>query len=353
MRRNLVALALLVLAGTGARAADCIETLRSDSTQPLPMPAFAHARSVAWMDGATLLIGTQGGVRAYRIADGSSRVVVSGAAAPNGIPEVENLDSDGRTLAAYNADYTDLTAALPTGKILAAHRYPVIQVCDLAVHGGTTVVLGPKHPKLLQADRFGALWIGKAGDPFDKFRLLHPMGGAAETVFRRALFPYGGAVVIRSDETIAFITPAEPGIFQYRPDGQALPRLAPQLQELMVPRLPEAISKYAMDLKGRYEQIYNRQRSADDLVDTANGLAIVVRAAEGARVWWELWFPDASGIRRRIRLSPEQNRPTGGHLRCEARGNLIACITPMYAGPNTAGPPDLLMFNLDHSVPCH
>ncbi len=350
---GLVLAALLVLNGSAAAAADCIETLRKDVDQPLPLPAFAHARSVAWMDAETLLIGTQGGVRAYRIADGSSRVVVSGAAAPHGIPEVENLDTDGRTLAAYNSDYTDLTADLSTGKILAAHRYPVIQVCDLAVHGRTMAVLGPNHPKLLQADRFGALWIGKAGDPFDKFRLLHPMGGAAETVFRRALFPYGGAVVIRSDETIAFITPAEPGVFRYRADGQALPRLAPQLQELMVPRLPEAISKYAMDLKGRYQEIYNRQRSADDLVDTANGLAIVVRAAEGTRVWWELWFPDANGIRRRIRLSPEQNRPTGGHLRCDARGNRIACISLMYAGPNTAGPPNLLMFNLERSVPCH
>jgi hypothetical protein len=348
-----VIVALLALAGSRAGAADCVGTLRTDSARLLPLPAFAHARSVAWLDAATLLIGTQGGIRTYQIAGGTSRVVVSGAAAPKGMPEVDHLETDGRTLAACNNDYTDLTADLSSGAILGAHRYPVIQVCDLAVRGRTLVVLGPKNPKLLNGDRFGALWIGKPGDSFDAFRLLHPMGGAAEAIFKRALPPYGGAVVIRSDETIAFITPAEPGVFQYRPDGRALPRLAPQLQELVVPRLPEAFSRYAMDLEGRYQQIYNRQRSADDLIDTASGLAIVVRASEGARVWWELWFPDARGIRRRIRLSPEQRRPSGGHLRCDARGNLIACITPMYAGPNQAGLPNLLMFNLDHAAPCH
>jgi hypothetical protein len=144
------------------------------------------------------------------------------------------------------------------------------------------------------------------------------------------------------------ITAAEAGVHRFAPDGTALPTLGSALTELVPPRLNEIRRLFGADVEGRYHEVLNRQPIADDLIETSAGLAIVVRRAAGGKLWWELWFPDASGgARRRIRLELEEKRTIGGHLRCAGRGRRLACLfgrmTELF-NPDRAS---IVLFDLD------
>jgi hypothetical protein len=72
--------------------------------------------------------------------------------------------------------------------------------------------------------------------------------------------------------------------------------------------------------------VLNTQPILEDLVLTPRGPALVVRIAEKERVRWELWWPRSDG--RSVpptKLGIDRIGPYG-HLQCDARGRLLACV---------------------------
>ncbi|HKO56594.1 MAG TPA: hypothetical protein VJ276_12005, partial [Thermoanaerobaculia bacterium] len=344
----LTRLLLAAILAAGTAAAQPCETLEPSLVKQLAMPTFARIGGVAWRNGGKLLIGSESGVNEYDLVSGDVRRVVSASAVPYGLPDVMNLATDGQRLFAFNLDYSDLAFDLDGAKILRARRHAALQIADVAVRGNIVAVLG--RPVLLKAD-FGSLWVGPIGAPWQEFRGIHPLGGEAADIYKGAFAPYGGAVVIRKDGTIAIATPAEPGVLRFAADGTQLPTIGRGLTELMVPRLPEILRRYASDVEGRYSQIINRQPTIDDLLDTSDGLAIVVRRVVADRVTWELWFPDDEGKRRVVRLGVSDD-VTGGHLHCDARGSKIACTFGKSTGAAKPQLPQLALFDLKQARAC-
>lgn len=341
--RHAVAIALLLAAPRLFAA--CEETLRPALVRELTAPALKYAGSVAWLDDEAVAIGAAGGVFEYTLADGALRNLVPSRPIPHGLGNVEDVASDGRTLVAFNDDYSDLAYDLTSAKLVSAQRGPAFEVIDLAVRDDTLVLLG--FPAVAKLEEGGALWIAKLGAKRDAFRLLHQVDDEAVENLRSCLPPFGGATLVQEDGTIAMITAAEPGVRRFRPDGTPLPTLGAGLHELVVPRIHE-VRQYAADIMRRY-RVLNAQPIGVDLIETSHGLAIVVRRVSKATVWWELWFPGpGGGTRRRIRLAAQDERVIGGHMRCDARGSRVACMFGKAVQPSGFGGerPHLLLFDL-------
>jgi hypothetical protein len=90
--------------------------------------------------------------------------------------------------------------------------------------------------------------------------------------------------------------------------------------------------RYSADVAGRYREIVNRQPFGEDLIATPDGPAIVVRLAHDDRIEWELWYPNAERLERRVKLGISRRGPYG-HISCDARGRDLACV---YQSPETA-----------------
>lgn len=336
---------LAVVAFAVTAGAACVETAMPFIHRELPAAkGFAFATDLAWMPNGRLLIGARDGVFDYSAADGSARRVVSGASVPAGLPMVERLETDGATVVASSLDYSDIVFDLAKGKVAHGRRLPEMLIFDTAVRGKTQVVLAV--PVMLRGVDIGSLWVGEAGRPWKTFQLLRAAGAGLTEAVRRTPPPYGGAMVLGADGTISMITPVEPGVLRYRLDGAPLPPLGRELRELVIPALPEMVSRYNIDLVGRYRNVLNKQPLADDLIETADGLAIVVRRWAVDRVWWELWFPDERSTRRRVRLGVEDVRAAGGHMRCDARGSQVACIYGKFTGDDLPNRPHVAFFDL-------
>jgi hypothetical protein len=165
---------------------------------------------------------------------------------------------------------------------------------------------------------------------------------------------YAGAAVALPDGSIAIVTSAEPGVFRYDRNGKLAEVLGSSIDSLIVDSKRMALT-FAKDLKGRYKDDLNLQPAIDDLVATPGGLAILVRVASNPasndEIGWELWTVGAGGVTRRQPLAKKRNGPFG-HMKCEARGTRMACITAMpsveEAGDiKTAGAnPTLMIFTL-------
>jgi hypothetical protein len=323
----------------------CVETVLPRVHRELPAAkGFAFATDLAWLPNGRLLIGARDGVFDYSLADGAARRIVSGASVPAGLPMVDRIETDGATIVASSLDYSDIVFDLAKRKVVRGRRAPEMLIFDTAVRGKTQVVLAV--PVLLRGVDIGSVWVGEAGQPWKTFRLLHAADARLTEAVRRTPPPYGGGMVLSADRTIAMITPVEPGVLRYRLDGAPLPSLGTELRELVIPALTEMVSRYNVDLAGRYREVLNKQPLADDLIETADGLAIVVRRWAADRVWWELWFPDAHGTRRRVRLGVEDVRAAGGHMRCDARGAQVACIYGRFVAADKPNRPHVAVFDL-------
>ena len=330
--------------GCATNTTPCVETLAPTSNRPLRDASLAYASSVAWRDDGTLLIGARSGVFAYDPRADETTPLVPAEAPPKGIPRVIGLDSDGRNLVAFNLDFSDLVADVTTGRIASSRREMALEIADIAIRGRNVAVLG--FPLRLKTSEYAQLWVGEAGAPWETYRPLHPISAENDEIVRYAIAPVGGAVTFAKDGTIAMISPAEPGVFRYRIDGAPLPTLGKELRELVVPRMKEATFGHRADMEGRYREILNKQPLVDDLIDTPDGLAIVVRRWSEGAVAWELWFPDAQTLRRRIVLSVRDPGVAGGHLRCSAKGPSIACTFGSIAPAGQPWTPQLAIFDL-------
>jgi hypothetical protein len=347
MIRSCVAVATIVgLSAVHTLSASCVETLSPTFVRELPQTTLKRAHSVAWIGDRAVAVGSDNGVYEYVLADSSVRRIVAPRPIPNGLSKVEDIATDGRSLVAFNLDYSQVAVELASSRIVAARRAPALEIIDLAVRGDSFVVLG--FPAMLKKDKRGVLWMGKVGAEWESFRMLHKVRDDNTENLRSCLPPFGGAVVIQKDGTIAMITATEAGIHRFSSDGTRLATLGSGLTDLVVNRIAEIREIYASDVIGRYREVLNQQPTADDLVDTANGLAIVVRRTASENVWWELWFPaERTGTRRRIRLAVEDKRTAGGHLRCHGRGQQLACLFGKSTELFRPDRPYLMVFDLN------
>ena len=344
MRSLLVAAALVAAAYSAAAA--CTETLAPALQRKLSADRFVAAHSVAWLDDDNVIIGSRGGILQYSIGKDAAKTLVMNLPIPNGLPAAEKVHTDGKTVVAFATDRSDIAYDLAAQKLVHTRRTAAMLVSDMAVRGDEVIVLG--FPMKRMGD-VGPLWIGKIGAQWDDFKLLHAADPKATEILPFAIAPYGGAVLFLPDHTVAAITPAEAGVLRYKTDGTPLPRLGADLTELMMPRMPDIILQYGNDVMARYQQIVNKQPVADDLVNTAQGLAIVVRRWAGGKVWWELWFPDAKTAARRVRLGIEDKRVSGGMLRCDARGTRLACLFGAQTEYLKPDQPYLVLFDLKNA----
>jgi hypothetical protein len=322
VKTRVVVLAAIVALTIPLAASPCTESLDPTLFRELPLSTLRRAQSVAWIDDASVAIGADNGVFTYGLAKGALRQVVPRAT----LPDIEDIATDGRTLVAYNQDYSDIAVDLASGKVLSQRtRTPGLQMLDIAVRDRSMFVLG--FPVPFKRNENGVVWRGGIGGKWETFRKLLTLDQEATMIVQAAFAPLGGAMVVQKDGTIAAISPAEAGVMRVRADGTILPALGVRLSELVVPRLHEVRRIFARDVNGRYAQILNKQPIADDLVETSDGLAVVVRRANAGKIGWELWFPEpAGGATRRIRLGLQDQRIAGGHLRCHARGTRMACL---------------------------
>ena len=342
-------MALVAGAISAPAGAGCIAGLPPTVTRELPTPQFVSARSVAWLDAQRVLIGTRAsGILSYDISRGTAAPLVPGDGLPQGIPAVEKLDTDGTTVVAFNGDRSDVAFDIKQRKMVHARRRVVMRILDMAVRDGHVAVLG-FSPNVSPKGK-GILWAGEIGAPWEETTLLHPSRREDDDYFLYAFAPHGGAVRFLDRDTIAFITPAEPGIFRRKLDGRELPRLGAGMTDLVMPDLPEMMKLYNEDVEKRYANVVNRQPAIDDLVVTPQGPAVVVRRWGGGKVWWELRYPDARAAARTIRLGIEDKRVAGGHLRCAAKGSALACVFGRQTQLGHPDRPQFVLFDLTRPV---
>jgi hypothetical protein len=324
LRRSLIAISVFASFSTLAAAAavEC-DALKPLSVRALAPEKYPAAHTLAFLDAGHVAIGSRSGIHSLDLATFKLEPLVSAAQAPGGLPAVQKLRSDGRTIVAFNNSRGDAAYSVADRRLLYSRESFKLLVSDIDVDGSTVVVLG--YPLTLKGKGTAALWIGKLGSEWDEYKAVHPLDPAAAAIMRYAFAPHGGAVLI--DEGIVYmVNPAEAGVARHRLDGTALATLAPSLTSLTVPNLPDTIMKYGADPEARYREIVNKQSVADDLVRLPDGVAIVVRKWTAGKVGFELWYPNESGIVRRTRLEVEDTRVAGGHLRCDARGPTLACM---------------------------
>lgn len=299
-------------------AADCA-ALQPVSLRELPQPDYAAARSVVWRDDHRLLIGTRGkGIVEYDLSAKSPRgkPIVNAA----DIGDVEDLDTDGKTVVAFNRERVDITFDLNAGKLVKSRQQAAMRVIDLVVRDGRVAVLGYSFTPSEQ----GGLWLGKAGAPWREHKLLYETGKTANAFFREAGAPYAGAMTFIDAETVAVITPVAVGVRRFTlADGKPLPTLGKDMTAL-VNDLTAAVT--TNDLDARYARI-NAIAVIDDLVALPDGAAVVVRTTARNKVQWALWRP-FEGKRRtaKVPLSVDDSHLIGAHLRCDARGWKVVCV---------------------------
>ena len=345
MERLLASMTLIAAAIGVPLRAECVAGIPPQIARELPSPQFSGTQSVAWLDSRQVLIGTgERGVLSYDIARGAASPLVPGSALPHGIPGVEKVDTDGTTVVAFNSDRSDIAFDVKQRKIVHARRKITMRILDIAVHGGRVAVLG-FSPNASTKGK-AVLWLGEIGAPWEETTLLHASSKTDEDYFLYAFAPHGGAVRFLDPETIAFITPAEPGVFRRRVDGRQLPRLGAGMNELVMRNLPDMMKLYNEDVEKRYAKVVNRQPSIDDLVVTSDGPAVVVRRWSAGKVWWELWYPNERNVARRVRLGIQDTRVAGGHLRCDASGRMLACVFGRQTKVYQPDRPHFVLFDL-------
>jgi hypothetical protein len=315
-------------------SADCRSPVQPAFVRELPQ--YAAARSVAWRDDDRLLIGTRNsGVVEYDLSAKRFRTLPGTTA----IDDIENLDTDGKTVLAFNRDHTDVVYDIDTATVVHKRRKAIMRVMDLAVHGGRVAALGFSFDK---NNPGGPLWLGKPGADWQQHQLLYDTSKKADARFRTAVSPYAGAVTFADANTVAVVTPFAAGVMRYRiSDGASLQVLGKDMAEL-VWDVSQVIEHN--DLRVRYDALGKRQ-IADDLVVLPEGPAVIVRGTSKGKAGWSLWLPSLNHTTRKWALGIGSNDPVGAHMRCDARGPVLACIV-------TGRVPRLALFSTAKAVSC-
>lgn len=317
------------------------------------------ASGVAWIDSGRLAIAGRSGVRVLSLRDGSWSDLISTTPIPNGLPDPLSVVSDGQSVVASNGfARSEFACRVDNGKRIFARSSPFFMVIDIAVRQSNLYVLGwPVDAHGANNAGGVAVWRGPLSPHFEEFEPLHRIesGPKSVAIFNDSLPFYGGAMAIEPDGAVDVITAAEAGVFQYSSGGTFRRRLGAGLGELVIPRMHDINFTFSADVLRRYREIVNRQPIADDLVVTPDGPAIVVRIARNDSIEWELWYPNAQRVARRIKLGISRRGPFG-HLACDAHGSDLACVyqapentQQAVAQDQSKGPSFLVQFKLPSS----
>jgi len=320
---------LLVWFGVVATVAAAQPPLRPISSHRLPKILGDEVRDVAWLDEGSLLLASNRGVFRYVLKTGAVKEVLAGVPVPEGLSEPMAIATDGETLEAVSP-YSSGTFALRLKdhkRLLAQQSHKVI-ASDVAVRGARVCFLGFAGASFGDVTSTTAVFCGGFGDSWAELKPLHTIhaGPAAATIYRASVPPYAGSIVIEPDGVIDVITSAESGVYRYSPAGSVIGVLGSRLNELVLDNAEDIIKQYAVDVDKRYRALLNMRATTDGLVATPDGPAIVVRLAAHDVIHWELWYPEvAGGATRRFGLGIERQGPFG-HLRCNTRGDRMACV---------------------------
>jgi len=306
---------------------------------------------VAWLSDDELLVAlTKGGVVRVSARTRATKLWLPEGPLPGGAPYAELIATDGDVVVVMGGGRRNVAFRKPDGTYLYGFLGGRLNPRGLAVTGRKAFFTGWVTRMGTDEDQQrGALWTQTSGEELSE-RPVHRVLSSPDALarWRLTMHPYGGAAVALPDGSVAVITSAEPGIFRYDRDGKLLEVLGSGISELLLDS-PRLARNFGTDVAGRYREVLNRQRTIEDLVVTPAGIAILVRVARGDKLQWQLWTPGRSAVDRIQELEPAANGPIG-HMKCEARGKQLACITNMpdakqAAEPGPAGSnPTLLLY---------
>jgi len=323
--------------------------------QTIDLSAQGSAVSdVAWLNDDEVLVALMiGGVSKVATRTCKVSMWVPIGAPPDGVPHAELIDADGDLVVVMAGNWRSFSFRKADGSYLQEYEGGALFPRGLAVSRGKAFYLGWVTPKNTDADQqSGVLWTQTATQPMAG-RPLHRIvsGPDALARWRKTMHPYGGSVVTLADGTIALMTSAEPGIFHYDQNGRLLEVLGSGIDELILDS-SRMIGSYGRDVVGRYHDFLDRQPTIDDLVATPSGVEILVRqAAKDSTIAWQLWTPNRTDVEKVQLLDVKANGPIG-HMKCDARGMRLACVTNLptveqASHPGLAGSnPTLFLFNL-------
>ena len=335
--RNSVVTALFLLVGVSLWAGEA-RVLRPALAIPLPTEA-KHPRDVTWLSADVLLATATGGVFEISLEKAEPRLYVPEGPLPDGSPDPELIDADESTVFVMGGGRRNYLQLDWSGSPLFSFAGGPLVPRGLAVVDGHAFILGWMAGKPSSAEEAGALWKVPLGDALSDMVAIHSIESDDEAVgqFRTTGFPYAGAVVAEPTGTIAVMTTVEPGIFRYTAEGRLEEVIAPEL-ELSIDHRHLA-ANFARDVTGRYTEMLNRQPLLEDLVSTPFGLAVLIRTVEANEVGWTLRFVEGKRNGEEIALEPRANGPFG-HMRCESRGSMMACIASFPPKQDAKTPAD-------------
>ncbi|HVS31961.1 MAG TPA: hypothetical protein VMS98_10925 [Thermoanaerobaculia bacterium] len=325
MFRAIVAAALL---STTAQA--FASDLRAEFVRRLPDEIGPSIRDVAWRGRDTLLFATNQGVYSYTLAaPGRAARVLPAVPIPDGVREPRSIDTDD-TLAIVTSPMPPSGYVWETkgNERVIAQTSAELSVSQSAIFGKTLCIMAANLRATASELKSGSVWCGNVEQGWSTFKPVHRIrsGDAAVDRYRRAILHHGGSIARAGDGSFYVVTAAEPGVFHYSTAGRLLDVTGNNLEDLVLTDMRDLAAKFGMDIENRYRLMLNTQPTIDDLVVTPEGPAILVRLAEKNKIRWELWYPDrAGGAKRRVRLAADRPGPYG-HLRCDARGDMLACI---------------------------
>jgi hypothetical protein len=289
---------------------------------------------VAWLnDDEVLVTLIRGGVVRVSAKTGKSSVWLPIGPMPDGAPFPEYIATDGKLVVIVAGGSPSAMFRSAQGKYLFGYTGSPLYFRGLAVSGGKAFFMGWMTRSGTTADQQrGALFVQTAPDTLGETP-IHRVVSSKESLarWRLTMSQYAGAAVALPDGSIAIVTSAEPGVFRYDRKGKLKEVLGSSVDSLIVDS-KRLVQTGGQDIVARYKDDLNLQPAIDDLVATPGGLAILVRVASNAaandEIEWELWTVGAGDITRRQALAKKRNGPFG-HMKCEARGTRMACITAM------------------------
>lgn len=329
-KRGLAGLALLLIANILDAAEPTSRTLPPKTMHNLATPTLG----IAWLDASTVLLAADG-VVAYRIKDSQTSTVVAKSAVPAGLPSVDGVATDGRTVAAFTVmDNSQFVARVSDRKRILARTSGRFYVMGMAVAGDRLYVLGMPIDRSGVANPDGvAVWVGALDANWSDFKPLHKIKSPAATrVFNDATFPHAGSIATDNEGNVYVTTSAEPGIYRYDAAGKLTATYGAALSDLVIGRMHDLNYRYATDPEGRYRDLLNLQKTIDQLVITPDGPALVVRTVHANRVQWALEYPGPQGVHARYTLGVERAGPYG-HIRCSAFQRQLGCVFSKPNGP--------------------
>lgn len=310
------------------------------------------ASDVAWLNDDEVLVALiKGGVARVSTKKSAVSKWLPQGELPGGAPLPELIATDGNLVVVMGGSRRAFAFRTTDGKPIFGYQEGSLFPRGVAVSGGKAFYLGWMTRSGTSEDQQrGALWTQAPKGALSEHP-VHRVISSSDALarWRLTMFPYAGSTVALPDGSIAVMTSAEPGIFRYDRNGRLLEVLGSGIEELVFPS-NRMTKGYGTQVIARYRDFLDRQPTIDDLVATPGGVSILVRTAtKDQKVSWQLWKAGRTDVERIQPLGVTANGPIA-HMKCDARGMRLACVTNLptpaqAAQPGPAGSnPTLFLF---------